>query len=73
MLRRWIKEYQTDDNGALINKSSKVSRDLVANSLLATHRLIGQKSFKEYILSAPHEIDHLDDMPDKSPMWSVDQ
>ena len=63
-------------NNALIGRIQLVHRrdgDVVIISKNENERLIGQKkSFKQYILSPPHEIDHLDDMRDKSPMRSVD-
>ncbi|HRB46811.1 MAG TPA: type II toxin-antitoxin system Phd/YefM family antitoxin [Nitrosomonas sp.] len=63
-------------NNALIGRIQLVHRrdgDVVIISKNEYERLIGQKkSFKQYILSPPHEIDHLDDMRDKSSMRSVD-
>ena len=63
-------------NNALIGRIQLVHRrdgDVVIISKNEYERLIGQKkSFKQYILSPPHEIDHLDDMRDKSQMRSVD-
>lgn len=63
-------------NNALAGKAQLVHRrdgDVVIISKAEYEQLIGQKkTFKQYILSPPHEIDHLDDMRDKSPMRSVD-
>ena len=63
-------------NNALIGRIQLVHRrdgDVVIISKNEYERLVGQKkSFKQYILSPPHEIDHLDDMRDKSSMRLVD-
>ena len=63
-------------NNALAGKAQLVHRrdgDVVIISRADYEQLIGQKkTFKQYILSPPHEIDHLDDMRDKSPMRSID-
>ncbi len=63
-------------NNALDGHAQLVHRrdgDVVIISKEEYERLIGQKkTFKQYILSPPHEIDNLDDICDKSPMRSVD-
>lgn len=63
-------------NNALMGKIQIVHRrdgDVVILSRNEYERLVGQKkSFKQHILSAPHEIDQLDEMRDKSPMRPVD-
>jgi prevent-host-death family protein len=63
-------------NNALIGRIQLVHRrdgDVVIISRNEYERLVGQKkSFKQYILSPPYEIDQLDDMRDKNPMRSVD-
>jgi prevent-host-death family protein len=63
-------------NNALIGRIQVVHRrdgDVVIISKNEYERLIGQKkTFKQSILSPPYEIDHLNDMRDKSPMRSVD-
>ena len=63
-------------NNALIGRIQLVHRrdgDVVIISKNEYERLIGQKkTFKQYILSPPYEIDHLNDMRDKSSMRLVD-
>lgn len=63
-------------NNALIGRVQVVHRrdgDVVIISKNEYERLTGQKkTFKQSILSPPYEIDHLNDMRDKSPMRSVD-
>ena len=63
-------------NNALTGKIQIVHRrdgDVVLISRDEYERLIGQKkSFKQYILSPPYEIDQLDDKRDKGPMRSAD-
>lgn len=63
-------------NNALIGRIQVVHRrdgDVVIISKKEYERLIGQKkTFKQYILSPPYEIDYLNDMRDKSPIRSVD-
>lgn len=63
-------------NNALTGRIQIVHRrdgDVVIISKNEYERLIGQKkTFKQYILSPPYAIDHLDDMRDKSPMRSID-
>lgn len=59
-------------NNALMGRMQIVHRrdgDVVILSRNEYERLVGQqKSFKQYILSPPHEIDQLEEMRDKSPM-----
>ena len=63
-------------NNALTGKIQIVHRrdgDVVILSRNEYERLVGQKkSLKQYILSPPYEIDHLNDMRDKSSMRLVD-
>lgn len=63
-------------NNALTGKTQIVHRrdgDVVIISKNEYERLVGQKkSFKQYILSPPYEIEQLDEMRDKGPMRSVD-
>lgn len=63
-------------NNALMGRTQIVHRrdgDVIILSRNEYERLVGQKkSFKQHILSAPHEIDNLDDMRDKTPMRSTD-
>ncbi len=63
-------------NNALMGRAQIVHRrdgDVIILSRNEYERLLGQKkSFKQYILSAPHEIDNLDDMRDKNPVRSID-
>jgi prevent-host-death family protein len=62
-------------NNALMGRMQIVHRrdgDVVIISRNEYERLVGQKkSFKQYILSPPYEIDQLDNMRDKDPMRSV--
>ena len=63
-------------NNALMGKTQIAHRrdgDVIILSLNEHERLVGQKkSFKQHVLSAPHKIDNLDDMRDKTPMRSTD-
>lgn len=63
-------------NNALAGNAQLVHRrdgDVVVISRTEYEQLIGQKpTFKQYILSPPYEIEHLDELRDKSPMRTVD-
>ncbi len=63
-------------NNALAGKAQLVHRrdgDVVVISKADYEQLIGQKkTFKQHLLSPPHQIDHLDDMRNRSPMRSFD-